>query len=54
MNPEPPIFDDDDDADAAAYAEAIVELDAGLFIPHEEMVAWLKTWGKSDKKPAPE
>jgi predicted transcriptional regulator len=40
------IFEQDDAADLAADAEAIAELDAGLFISHANMKAWLLTWGK--------
>jgi predicted transcriptional regulator len=46
-----PIFDDQDIDDIAADAEAIAELDAGLAISHEDMKAWLETWGKPTAKP---
>ena len=55
MKPEPSIFDEiDEAAEAAADAEGIADLDAGRFVPHEEVAAWLATWGTPDEKPAPE
>jgi predicted transcriptional regulator len=32
--------------DEAADAEALADLDAGRIIGHEDMKAWLRTWGK--------
>jgi len=58
MIPEPSIFDQidelDPDADERALAEAEADLAAGRFVPHEEVAAWLETWGTPDEKPAPE
>jgi predicted transcriptional regulator len=46
MKPEPSLYDDMDQAaeDAA---------DAGRLVPHEEVAAWLDTWGTPASKPAP-
>ncbi|WP_184721238.1 hypothetical protein [Caulobacter sp.] len=41
-----PIFDEDEAADIAADAEAIAEMEVGQGIPHENMKAWLLTWGQ--------
>jgi len=54
MIPEPSIFDEPDDAaDERATAEGEADADAGRVIPHEEVAAWLETWGTPDFKPAP-
>ncbi len=54
MTPEPSIFDQvDDEAEAAADAEGLADLEAGRVVPHAEVVAWLETWGTPDEKPAP-
>ena len=54
MKPEPSIFDEiDDDAEAAADAEGLADIEAGRVIPHAEVAAWLDTWGTSAEKPAP-
>lgn len=52
---DPSFFDEiDEAAEAAADAEALAQLDAGEGIPHEEIVAWLKTWGTPEEQPAPD
>jgi predicted transcriptional regulator len=53
--PEPSIFDEiDEEAEAAADAEGLADIEAGRVIPHEEVVEWLKTWGAPDEKPPPD
>jgi len=37
-----------------AIEEAEGDLDAGHFIPHEKMVAWLDSWGTDRELPPPE
>ncbi len=38
----------------AAIDDAIAEADAGApMIPHEEVVAWVKSWGSLDELPPP-
>jgi predicted transcriptional regulator len=50
-----PFFDGlDAGAEAAVDAEGLADIDAGRVIPHEEIVAWLETWGTPDERPAPE
>ncbi|MGI8840374.1 MAG: antitoxin [Caulobacteraceae bacterium] len=52
--PELSIFDEIDvEAEAAADAEAMADIAAGRVVPHEEVAAWLATWGTPDEKPAP-
>jgi predicted transcriptional regulator len=52
--PEPSLFDDPDlEADERAMAEGEADADAGRVVPHEEVAAWLDTWGKPKAKPAP-
>lgn len=47
-------FDEvDEAAEAAADAEAEADIAAGRLIPHEEVAAWLDTWGTPEHKPAP-
>ena len=54
MSAEPSIYDEISQADEdAADAEGIVDADAGRLIPHEEVAAWLRTWGTPDYKPPP-
>ncbi len=43
----------DPEAEAAADAEGLADIQAGRVIPHEEIAAWLDTWGTPDEKPAP-
>ncbi len=33
--------------------EGLADIEAGRTIPHEQVVAWLKSWGKRTEKPAP-
>ena len=52
--PEPSIFDEIDvEAEAAADAEALADLEAGRVISHEAMVRWLASWGTPDELPPP-
>ncbi len=36
-----------------AIAEAEAALKAGRIVPHEEVVKWLKSWGRPDESPCP-
>ena len=47
------IFDDANEADAAAIAEGFADLDAGRIISHEAMKAWLLSWGTAGELPSP-
>ncbi len=40
-------------ADLALIAEAEADFAAGRCVSHEEVGAWLKTWGTPDYKPMP-
>jgi predicted transcriptional regulator len=54
MKPERSIFDEiDTDADIAADAEGLADLDAGRVISHEAMKAWLQSWGTPEELPPP-
>jgi predicted transcriptional regulator len=54
MKPESSLYDEvDQAAEDAADAEGLADADAGRLIPHEEVSAWLETWGTPDFKPAP-
>ena len=49
MVPEPSIFEIDEEAEAAADAEGMADIAAGRVVPHEEVAAWLDTWGTPDE-----
>lgn len=51
--PEPHLFDEFAEADAAADAEGLADIAAGRVVPHGEVAAWLESWGKADEKPPP-
>ncbi|MBO9559652.1 MAG: CopG family transcriptional regulator [Caulobacter sp.] len=54
MKPERSLFDEIDiDADMAADAEGLADLDAGRVISHEAMKAWLLSWGTAEELPPP-
>ena len=53
-NPDPPFFDEiDEAAEMAADAEALAEMDLKGGVPHEEVRAWLDTWGTPNEPPPP-
>jgi predicted transcriptional regulator len=37
----------------AAIDEGIRAADAGRVIPHEKVVAWVRSWGEPDERPMP-
>lgn len=47
------LFDEIEEDMAAADAEAMADFEAGRCVPHEEVAAWLDTWGKGERVPAP-
>ena len=49
------IFDieTDEALEARLDAEAEAAITAGRVVPHEKVVAWLKSWGKPDELPCP-
>ncbi len=54
MIPEASLYDEiDQAAEDAADAEGLADADAGRLIPHEDVAAWLDSWGTTDFKPAP-
>ncbi|HEX4078503.1 MAG TPA: CopG family ribbon-helix-helix protein [Rhizomicrobium sp.] len=38
----------------AAIDEGIAAADAGRFAAHEDVAAWVRSWGKADELPPPE
>ena len=51
---EPSVFDEiDAEAEEAALQRAEAQAVAGKVVPHEEVAAWLRTWGTPDERPAP-
>nr|WP_295111149.1 antitoxin [uncultured Caulobacter sp.] len=52
MASEPFIFETDEEAEAAD-AEGMADIAAGRVVPHEEVAAWLDTWGTPGELPAP-
>jgi len=45
--------DVDDTTEAAADAEGLADIEVGRVVPHEEVEAWLRTWGTSGEGPPP-
>jgi predicted transcriptional regulator len=42
-----------DDRNKALIDEGIKEVDAGWLIPHAEVVAWVRSWGRPGELPMP-
>lgn len=54
VKPEPSLLDEtDDEAEAAADAEGLADIEAGRVVPHEDVARWLDTWGTPDETPPP-
>jgi predicted transcriptional regulator len=54
MKPEPTNLQDlDEDAEAAADAEGLADIDAGRVVSGEAVKRWLRSWGTADKLPTP-
>jgi len=53
MNVERDLFEKSPEAEAAADAKALADIAAGKGVPHEKVVAWLKTWGTPQEGPPP-
>jgi predicted transcriptional regulator len=54
MNAERAIYEQQDlDAEAASDARAEADIKAGRVVDHEDVAAWLATWGTPDEKPVP-
>ena len=53
MNEPKPLFEIDQRAEDRAVAEAEADVAAGRVVPHERVAAWLRSWGKSNERPAP-
>lgn len=47
------LFEESEEDLAAADAEAMADFEAGRCVPHEEVAAWLDTWGKGERIPPP-
>ena len=48
------IFEEyDEAAEAASIARAREDIAAGRVVPHEQVAAWLRTWGTPDERPMP-
>ena len=55
MDTNPDIFDEIDEAwEEACTLEAEAEADAGMGVPHEDVVTWVKSWGTENELPMPE
>jgi predicted transcriptional regulator len=52
MKPEPH-SPDIDDAEAAADAEGLADLDAGRVVSGEAVKRWLRSWGTAERSPPP-
>lgn len=51
--PEPNLFDEEDEAELAADAAADADLEAGRVVPHERVRDWLKSLGTPEQLPTP-
>jgi predicted transcriptional regulator len=38
----------------AAIEEGLRDADAGRVVPHDDVVAWVESWGRPDERPIPE
>ncbi len=38
----------------AAIEDGLRDADAGRVVPHEDVVAWVESWGRPDERPMPE
>lgn len=47
------IYDLDEAEDARLDAESLAAYRAGKFVPHEEVAAWLDSWGTDHELPCP-
>jgi predicted transcriptional regulator len=48
------ILDDLSDADdKARFERALADIAQGRVVPHDEVKAWLQTWGQPDAPPPP-
>ena len=53
--PEPSLFDDlDAEAEAAADAEGLADIDAGRTVSGEAVVRWIRSWFTETELPPPE
>ena len=53
-NPDPSFFDEiDEAAEMVADAEALAEMKLKGGVPHEQVRAWLDTWGTANETPPP-
>ena len=50
---DPPILTDDEAEEARLDAQAIADAEAGRVVPHEDVVAWLLSWGTPEELPRP-
>jgi len=50
---DPSLFDQIEDAEAAADARAEADIAAGRVVSHEAMKRWLLSWGPPDELPTP-
>ena len=54
VQPEPSFFDDPDaEAEAAADAEGLADIEAGRVVSGEAVKRWLLSWGTADELPPP-
>ena len=53
MEPDYGIFSMSNEAQAESDRRALAAIAAGKGVPHEKVVAWLKTWGTPQEGPPP-
>jgi len=50
---DPPVVTDAEAEEARLDARAIADAEAGRVVPHEDVVAWLRSWGTPEELPRP-
>lgn len=50
---DPRVFTEDEIEEARLDAQALADVEAGRVVPHEEVAAWLRSWGTPNELPRP-
>ena len=50
---DPRVLTEDQIEEARLDAQALADVEAGRVVPHEEVAAWLRSWGTANELPRP-
>jgi predicted transcriptional regulator len=50
---DPRVLTEDEIEEARLDAQALADVEAGRVVPHEEVAAWLRSWGTANELPRP-